>query len=124
MARYLYSFICLLICSALVGQSFASFRPVTDIDTHLEKYSKFAKYQHDNIDDNDQHSHTHKHSENGAEHDHKHKHVKASQHDLKALAFSSNKFSNFYTLVKNRSFYEKFFVSSPHPFEIFRPPIS
>ena len=80
---------------------------------------------HDNIDNSEAvHSHKHKHSEDGEEHEHEHEHLKLAEVEFKILNKPYNLLNHTKNEKSEHSFYYKTMISNPHPFEIFRPPIS
>ncbi|MCO4794941.1 MAG: hypothetical protein KC493_14585 [Bacteriovoracaceae bacterium] len=111
-------------CTGLLCQIQLSFE-YKDIDTHLGEFSKYNVTHHDNIDDEvTDHVHKHKHSQDGEEHDHNHDHTKVSQYEVKVLDNSQN-LIYFLAIPKSKNnFSYRILISSPHPFGIFRPPIS
>jgi hypothetical protein len=94
----------------------------SDIDSHITKYSRYNVTHHDNIDD-EAHAHTHKHSEDGDEHEHSHEHSKVTQSEIKLLNHSVKVLAEITIIEANQDFIEKNLISSPHPFEVYRPPI-
>jgi len=94
-----------------------------DANSHLNEYSRFNVTHHDNLDD-DVHSHKHKHSEDGDEHEHNHEHSKIVQSDFKILCNSHKIVAKVRIIEISNGFREKNLISSPHPFEVFRPPIA
>lgn len=93
-----------------------------NIDSHLDLFASFDVTHHDNIDD-EPHTHKHKHSEDGEEHDHGHDHLKLTQSELKSLSHYSIDLPIISTSEMRNSFFEKKLISSPHPMQIYRPPI-
>ena len=91
-------------------------------DSHINEYSEFTVSYHDNIDD-EAHSHKHKHSEDGEEHEHNHEHSKVSQSEVKLSSHSVPMITDVSLKETKNGFREKNFLSTPHPFELFRPPI-
>ena len=81
---------------------------------------------HDNIDDTTKkHTHRHKHSEDGEEHEHNHEHSKINHIESKVLVNNSSlETSALIEVDSENGFIEKSFFSTPHPWEIFRPPIA
>jgi hypothetical protein len=119
MYRFWEKVLYFFVCSCLVGSG-VSLYASADVDSHLSEYSCYNITPHDNIDDE---VHAHKHSEEGEEHEHKHKHTNISQNEISFLSCSDEIVSISVGIETNNCFYEKTFISSPHPFEIFRPPI-
>lgn len=97
----------------------------SDVDKHLDIFSEFNTYKHDNIDDEvDHHEHRHRHSENGEEHEHSHGHSKNFHQVEMKLGSTIDDIRLFLPkTTSNISFQFKSLMSSPHPQEIFRPPV-
>ena len=93
-------------------------------DIHLSKFSKFNEAHHDNIDEtSEEHSHKHRHSKDSEEHGHNHDHSKFTQAQIQLVIQNREVKFNCFEINTTQNFNEKSFVSNPHPFEIFRPPI-
>lgn len=114
----------LAICVIAVQASV--FNQKSEIDSHLVEYSRHNVSHHDNIDDNiddETHVHTHKHSEDGEEHEHNHEHSKVGQSEIKLLNQSIQILAEIIIIKSNQGIVEKNLISSPHPSELYRPPI-
>jgi len=109
-------------CSCILFQVVHLSAP-DETDVHLNVYSKFNVTHHDNLDD-DAHTHRHKHSKDGDEHEHSHEHSKIVQSDFKILCESHKMVASIKIIDISTGFSEKNLFSNPHPFEVFRPPIS
>ena len=115
---------CLFLCVCLSWQM-RSLLKLKSVDTHLDEFAQYNVTYHDNIDNGEQkHAHGHKHSKDGEEHEHNHDHEKITQSDIKVLSTSHLLVNISFELKIKNIFYEKILISSPHPFVIFRPPIS
>ncbi len=115
---------CLLLCVCLFWQMRPSLE-LKSVETHLDKFSKYNVTHHDNIDDEAQkHAHKHKHGQDGEEHEHNHDHTKVTQNEIKVLSTPYQIVNRSVEVKSKNYFFEKTLISSPHPFGIFRPPIS
>tara|TARA_B100001248_G_scaffold227481_1_gene185938 strand:- start:4186 stop:4521 length:336 start_codon:yes stop_codon:yes gene_type:complete len=94
-----------------------------DVDDHLAEFSYVNESHHDNID-GDYHAHKHKHSEDGEEHEHSHDHNQIVHVEIKVFTNSSLIFNDFQKIESQKINHLSFLISDPHPYEIFRPPIS
>jgi len=119
--RFLSHFILLTIISVgFITEGAQVVSVVEVINNHLETYSNFNTFEHDNIEDID-HSHSHKHSENGEEHQHKHGLSTQVNYKFVTVFKMKNIISSFQ--IASNHFITKTMHSSEHLYGIFRPPI-
>lgn len=117
-----------LLCVCLFWQVRTS-PELKSINTHLREFSQHNVTHHDNIDEEIQkYVHKHKHGKNDEEHEHNHDHSKLtdklSQSEMKALNTACNVVNHSIEIKTKNIFSKKTLISTPHPFGIFRPPIS
>tara|TARA_R110002049_G_scaffold210253_2_gene381109 strand:+ start:475 stop:855 length:381 start_codon:yes stop_codon:yes gene_type:complete len=119
---YIKTLLVFFLTVGIVTAQLTTFNKKSDTDSHLTKYSHYNVTHHDNIDD-EPHAHTHKHSEDGDEHEHSHEHSKVTQSEIKLLNHSVKVLAEITIIETNQGFIEKNLISSPHPSEVYRPPI-
>lgn len=119
---YIKTIFIFFLAVGIVTAQLTTLNKKNDTDSHLTKYSLYNVTHHDNIDD-EPHAHTHKHSENGDEHEHSHDHSKVTQSEIKLLNHSVKVLAEITIIESNQAFSEKNLISSPHPSEVYRPPI-
>jgi ABC-type Zn2+ transport system substrate-binding protein/surface adhesin len=120
----LFDFTLILVVALAIAAPVLPITESNSTETHFDKFSKFAVFQHDNIDDTSEtHSHVHKHSEDGEEHDHDHEHSRTFQSNSKFMYTTSNHEIGFLDNESTLGFTIITLISDPHSFGIFRPPI-
>ena len=120
--NYIKTILIFFLTVGIVTAQITTFNNKNDTDLHLTKYSHYNITHHDNIDD-EPHTHMHKHSEDGDEHEHHHEHSKVTQSEIKLLNHSVKVLAKVTIIELNQDFVEKKLISSPHPSEVYRPPI-
>ena len=116
--------ICLFCCAFFLGQAAATYLANGD-HAHLDEVFQLSEPRHDNIDDSaSAHTHKHRHNEDGEEHDHSHEHSNAAQSEIKIVSPSYQILLHGSSMKVKSSFVLEDLISDPHPFEVFRPPIS